>query len=88
MPGSAPVRVPTRIRFGSGSGLRTSGGHVEGIAPPGAGESGRLSQPGVEGRVVAVGQSAAGIMMASQNSGAASLTQMSVNVQANVNAGP
>lgn len=38
--------------------------------------------------MTSVGQSAAGIMMASQNSGAASLTQMSVNVQANVNAGP
>ncbi|MCY1220719.1 hypothetical protein D9M72_327440 [compost metagenome] len=37
--------------------------------------------------MTSVGQTAAGIMMASQNSGAASLTQMSVNVQANVNAG-
>ncbi|SPC10585.1 exported hypothetical protein [Cupriavidus oxalaticus] len=36
--------------------------------------------------MTSVGQSAAGVMMASQNSGAASLTQMSVNVQANVNA--
>ena len=34
-----------------------------------------------------VGQSAAGIMIASQNSGMSSLIQQSVNVQANLNVG-
>jgi hypothetical protein len=34
-----------------------------------------------------VGQSAAGIMVAAQNSGAAALLQQSVNVQSNLNVG-
>lgn len=34
-----------------------------------------------------VGQSAAGIMVANQNSGMSSLVQQSVNVQANLNVG-
>ena len=37
--------------------------------------------------MTSVGQSAAGIMVASQNSGIASLVQQSVNVQANLNVG-
>ncbi|SOY60355.1 exported hypothetical protein [Cupriavidus taiwanensis] len=37
--------------------------------------------------MTSVGQTAAGIMMASQNSGVASLVQQSVNVQANLNVG-
>jgi hypothetical protein len=34
-----------------------------------------------------IGQSAAGIMVATQNSGMASLVQQSINVQANLNVG-
>ncbi|CAB3787278.1 hypothetical protein LMG28138_02409 [Pararobbsia alpina] len=37
--------------------------------------------------MTSVGQSAAGIMIANQNSGLASLVQQSVNVQANLNVG-
>ncbi|AZG16100.1 hypothetical protein EHF44_22040 [Cupriavidus pauculus] len=37
--------------------------------------------------MTSVGQSAAGIMIANQNSGMASLVQQSVNVQANMNVG-
>ncbi|SCU74242.1 conserved hypothetical protein [Cupriavidus necator] len=37
--------------------------------------------------MTSVGQTAAGIMMANQNSGAASLVQQSVNVQANLQVG-
>jgi len=37
--------------------------------------------------MTSVGQSAAGIMIANQNSGMASLVQQSVNVQANLNVG-
>ena len=37
--------------------------------------------------MTSVGQSAAGVMVASQNSGFASLIQQSINVQANLNVG-
>jgi hypothetical protein len=37
--------------------------------------------------MTSVGQSAAGVMIANQNSGFASLVQQSVNVQANLNVG-
>ncbi len=37
--------------------------------------------------MTSVGQTAAGIMMATQNNGAGSLLQQSVNVQANLNVG-
>jgi hypothetical protein len=72
-----------------------------GAATGGAGNGGAGGSGGTGGSVVndagafdmsnamtSVGQSAAGIMSAAQNSGAASLIQQGVTVQANLTVGP
>jgi hypothetical protein len=71
------------------AGINTANGGAAGVAYGGAGGAGGPVR--VDGGVfnlsnmmTSVGQSAAGIMMASQNSGMAALVQQSVNVQANL----
>jgi hypothetical protein len=71
------------------AGVNTANGGAAGMAYGGAGGAG--GPVTVDGGVfnmsnvmTSVGQSAAGIMMASQNSGMAALVQQSVNVQSNL----
>ncbi|MDK3023581.1 hypothetical protein QO239_13340, partial [Cupriavidus taiwanensis] len=80
---------------GSGGAATGGTGGVGGVGNGGAGGTGgaggyNLVDAGtfnMSNTMTSVGQTAAGIMMASQNSGVASLVQQSVNVQANLNVG-
>jgi hypothetical protein len=71
------------------AGINTANGGAAGVAYGGAGGAGgRVRVDGgtfnLSNMMSSVGQSAAGIMMASQNSGMASFVQQSISVQSNL----
>ncbi|MGD7518626.1 hypothetical protein ACQCQH_25665, partial [Ralstonia pseudosolanacearum] len=65
----------------------SSGLHAGGQRPAGGAVAVDAGTFNMSNAMTSVGQSAAGVMVANQNSGFASLVQQSINVQANLNVG-
>lgn len=91
MAGNGAVGATGAMGAAGGAGGTGNGGVGNGAVGGAGGAGGAVAVDAgtfnMSNAMTSVGQSAAGVMIANQNSGFASLIQQSVNVQANLNVG-